>query len=199
MPHDDMRKESNMHKWLAMMAIGVMVAGCQVIGPGVDSRPQRVEIIDRDTERDADSDTRPSPPAGRVARQVSFPEQEYAALSKHGNATITGRLSFTTRSGNRIYGANETISIAPVTTYSAEAAEVALSGRAVEPADPRAQEFTRQARTDSQGHFTVNSLPAGDYYVAGSVSLPGTNQRSPIIIHQVRVGAGQTARVTLSR
>ncbi|MFC3285102.1 carboxypeptidase-like regulatory domain-containing protein [Litchfieldella rifensis] len=188
-----------MHKWLALMVIGVMVAGCQVMGPGVDSTSRRIEIIDRNTERAAGPGTRPSPPAGRVARQVPFPEQEYAALSKHGNATISGRLYFTTRSGDRIYGANETISVAPVTTYSAEAAEVALAGRAVEPADPRAQAFTRQARTDSQGHFTVNGLPAGDYYVAGSVSLPGTSQRSPIIIHQVHVGTGQTARVTLSR
>ncbi|GGX77367.1 hypothetical protein GCM10007160_00700 [Litchfieldella qijiaojingensis] len=192
-----------MRSCLTLLAIAIILAGCQVMGPGVDRAPQRIEIIDRSADRDApqavEPQTRPSPPPGRVARQVAFPEHEYAALAKHGNATIRGRLYYTTPGGNRIHGVNEVISIAPVTTYSAEAAETALAGKAIEPADPRAREYTHQARTDSQGYFTANGLPAGDYYVAGSVRLPGSNGRSPIIIHQVHVGAGQTAQVTLSR
>lgn len=183
-----------MRRYLTLLITGVILTGCQAMGPGVDSTPQRVEIIERGGERGE----QPSP-TGRIARQVPFPEQEYAALSKHGNATISGRLYYTAPTGERVYGVNEVVSIAPVTTYSAEAAEAALAGKAIEPADPRAREYTHQTHTDGQGYFTANGLPAGDYYVAGSVRLPGANGRSPIIIHQVHVGAGQTARVTLNR
>lgn len=185
-----------MRKWLVLGMIGIVLAGCQAVGPGVDSTSRRIEIIERDTE--SDSKTRPAP-SDRVARRVPFPDKEYAVLEKKGNATISGRLVYTTSGGKKVYGANETVSVAPVTTYSAEAAEAALAGKAVEPADPRAQEYTHQARTDGDGYFAVNNLPAGDYYVAGSVRLPDGKGRSPIILHQVRVGSGETARVTLSR
>ncbi|WP_043526370.1 carboxypeptidase-like regulatory domain-containing protein [Litchfieldella xinjiangensis] len=181
-----------MLRWTGLLLSVLFLAGCQAISPDTDSTPP--EVIERETE----PGVRPDRP-GRVARQVEFPEQEYAALEKQGNATISGELYYTTPAGERIRGAHETVSIAPVTTYSAEAAEAALAGKQVEPADPRAQAYTHTVRTDSQGRFTASGLPAGDYYVAGSVRLPGSEQRSPIILHQVHVGSGQTKRVTLKR
>lgn len=186
-----------MRKGLTILMVSIALAGCQVVGPGVDSTSRRIEVIERDTESGAQPDT--SRPSERVARKVPFPEKEYEALEKSGSAAITGRLVYTTSNGETIYGSGEIVSIAPVTTYSAEAAEAALAGKAVEAADPRAQQYTRQARTDNEGYFSANNLPAGDYYVAGSVTLPDGNGRSPIILHQVSVTAGETARVTLSR
>ena len=97
----------------------------------------------------------------------------------------------------KISGTNGTKS-APVTTYSAEAAELALAGKTASRADPRAQAYTHIVRTDSNGYFNATGLPSGTFYVAGVIQLPdGT--RSPLILSQVQVGRGQTRSIELSR
>ncbi|QJQ94207.1 MULTISPECIES: carboxypeptidase-like regulatory domain-containing protein [Halomonadaceae] len=174
-----------MKYWIVLLAVSVVVSGCQIVDPAPSPR---IDVID--IGEDAAPEDRVTP--GRVAREVAFPEREYAALEKQGNAAITGRLTL-----NGSAGSNANVAVAPVTTYSAEAAEKALAGQAVEPADPRAQAFTRQTRTNADGNFTVNGLPAGEYYVSASITPPGGQPR--VVINQVRVGAGQTVRVNLSR
>lgn len=177
-----------MMRWSLVVLLALVLTGCQIAPqwPTPPSGEPSIEELPAPDESKAD---------GRVPRQVSFPEREYAALEKTGNASIRGRLYQNDASGNLVPGAGETVSIAPVTTYSAEAAEVALSGRAIAPADPRAREYTHYARTDGDGNFVANGLPAGEYYVAGRVSA--LNGRP--IIHQVSVRHGQTVSVTLKR
>lgn len=189
---DESAEERDMKKWMAVVIMAMVLGGCQTMDPGVTREP--IEVTDVGTEAEPAPDE--GPPPGRVAREVAFPEAEYAALEKQGNASISGRLSMNSGSGT-IYGSNTSVSAAPVTTYSAEAAEKALAGQAVEPADPRAQAHTRQARTDGEGRFTINGLAAGDYYVSGSITPPDGRPR--IIINQVRVGSGQSVNVNLSR
>ena len=87
----------------------------------------------------------------------------------------------------------------PGTTSIGLAADVALAGKRIEPADPRAREYTHYAQTDGNGYFVANGLPAGVFYVAGSVLLPDGESRSPLILKQVKIGAGQTREVDLSR
>lgn len=170
-----------MGKGIAIVVLGLVLAGCQAIGPGRSGPP---EVEDLGTGQQ------------RVERQVPFSAEKYAKLEKTGSATVTGRLFLETSSG-MIPGAGETVSIAPATAYSAEAAEVALTGRAVEPADPRAREYTHYATTDSRGYFTANGLPAGVFYIAGSVKPPGGERR--IIINQISLSEGETLEVSLSR
>ncbi|SDL69993.1 hypothetical protein SAMN05192555_106134 [Franzmannia pantelleriensis] len=181
-------------KYLLMGAAALAVSGCQLIDTTPGPPPERIDVTDVGTQAERPTDE--GPPPGRVAREVAFPEAEYAALEKHGNASISGRLTLQTGSGT-VVGRNSRVSVAPVTTYSAEAAEKALAGQAVEPADPRAQAYTRQASTDDDGRFTVNGLPAGDYYVSGSVTP--ADGRPRIIINQVRLSNGQRVKVNLSR
>ncbi len=170
-----------MRPWIRVILLSMALAGCQSVQ---NLMPGNSAVKDA--------------PAA-VKRQVAFPIAAYAKFDKKGTATIKGRLMYMTSQGKRIYGANEKISIAPVTTYSAEAADVALSGRRIEPADPRASEYTHFAKTDSQGYFAAHDIPAGVFYVAGSVLLPGGKARSPIIIKQVEIGHGKTVSVDLSR
>ncbi|SDK88060.1 hypothetical protein SAMN05661010_00402 [Modicisalibacter muralis] len=171
-----------MGKRIAIVVLGLILAGCQAIGPG-PSGPPEVEDLGEGVPQ-------------RVERQVPFPAQEYAKLDKTGTATVSGRLFLETSSGV-VPGAGETVSIAPATAYSAEAAEVALSGRAVEPADPRAREYTHYVTTDARGYFQATGLPAGVFYIAGSVKPPGSERR--IIINQISLSEGETLEVSLSR
>lgn len=178
-----------MQRWIPVLLTAVSLAGCEIMPPA-PAPTERIEVIDIGTEREPEAE-RPAP--GRVARQVAFPEAEYATLQRTGSGVISGRLSL-----NGAVGAGETVSVAPVTTYSAEAAEQALAGRAVEPADPRAREYTHTTRTDGQGHFRLNGIPAGEFYVSGSVVDPASGQRR-VIIRQVSLGNGQRLEVNLSR
>lgn len=177
-----------MTRGILLALLGLTLAGCQIIEPRYPSGPseqsERVEVIDRGEKAHE---------AGRVARQVAFPADEYAALDKRGSAAIRGRLTI----GGRPI-ADRPVAVAPVTTYSAEAAEQALAGRAVEPADPRARAYTHTARTDADGRFRLEGLPAGEFYVSSSARDPVSGE-ARVIIQQVSLGSGQTRRVELRR
>ncbi|MBZ0330475.1 carboxypeptidase-like regulatory domain-containing protein [Halomonas sp. ANAO-440] len=177
-----------MKAWIPVALLGLILAGCQMMEPGPP--PERIEVIDIGDEHPPE--TEPADP-DRVVRQVAFPEREYAGLERSGSAAISGRLAL-----NGMPGTGETVAVAPVTTYSAEAAEHALAGRAVEPADPRAQAFTHTTRTDGNGQFSLQGLPAGEFYVMGSVVNPANGQRQAII-RQVSLRNGQSMEVNLSR
>ncbi|WP_280553042.1 carboxypeptidase-like regulatory domain-containing protein [Halomonas sp. 25-S5] len=184
-----------MTRWILPALLGLSLAGCQIIEPRYPAgERQRVEVIERGMEapRETQRADRPAT-TGRVARQVAFPAEEYAALEKSGSGAIRGRLLL----GGRPV-ANAGVSVAPVTTYSAEAAEQALAGRAVEPADPRARAYTHTTRTDGNGDFRLEGLPAGEFYVSGSGQDPSTG-KTRVVIHQVSLGNGQSRSIELSR
>ncbi|SEK43717.1 hypothetical protein [Halomonas daqiaonensis] len=190
-----------MTRWILPALLAITLAGCQIIEPRYPAgQRERVEVIERGTEmpretretRETERAERPST-TDRVARQVAFPAEEYATLEKSGSGVISGRLLL----GGRPV-ANAGVSVAPVTTYSAEAAEQALAGRAVERADPRAREYTHTTRTDGNGYFRLAGLPAGEFYVSGSGKDPSTGE-TRVIIQQVSLGNGQSRSIELSR
>lgn len=186
-----------MKRYYPLALAALVLAGCEVVPP---APTERIDVIDRGETRRAPSQEstqesrqdEPEPPP-RAAREVAFPEAEYARLEKQGSAAISGRL---TLSGRAVPNAG--ISVAPITSYSAEAAEKALAGIAVEPADPRAREYTHTTRTDGNGHFQVSRLPSGDFYVSGAGSDPRSG-KPRVVIHQVSLGKGQHREVELSR
>lgn len=184
-----------MKRWIPMLLPGLLLAGCQIMPPA-PSPTERIEVVDREVEpadRTPDVEEPRETPPGRVARQVDFPEAEYAALEKQGSAVISGQLTI----GGRPVP-NAGISAAPVTTYSAEAAEQALAGRAVEPADPRAREYTHRTRTDGNGRFRLNGFPSGHFYLSGSGPDPASGE-ARVVIRQVQLSRGQQLEVDLSR
>lgn len=187
--HGMQQGRKRMKAWIPLALLGLALAGCQMIEPGPP--PERIEVIDVTEPRPDTED--PAPPPGRIARQVAFPAAEYAALPTRGTAAISGTIHL-----NGIPGAGETIAVAPVTTYSAEAAEHALAGQAVEPADPRAREYTHTARADGNGNFILQGLPPGEFYVSGSLVNPATGQRQ-VLLQQVSLREGQHLEVVLSR
>ncbi|QTF94108.1 carboxypeptidase-like regulatory domain-containing protein [Halomonas sp. BM-2019] len=184
-----------MKRWIPMVMTGLLLAGCEIM-PTTPSPTERIEVIDRGIEPveapDRVEERREVAP-GRVARQVAFPAAEYAALEKQGSAVISGQLTI----GGRPVP-NAGVSAAPVTTYSAEAAEQALAGVAVEPADPRAREYTHSTRTDGNGRFRLNGLPAGHFYLSGAGPDPVSGEPR-VVIRQVQLRNGQQLETNLSR
>lgn len=172
---------------LALLMCTAVLAGCESASRMADS----ISLPDFGSSSQTEQGEQ------RVQRTVAFPEAEYARLDKTGTSVIKGRMSYEWQ-GQTIYANRAGISIAPVTTYSAEAAELALAGKTASRADPRAQAYTHIVRTDSNGYFNATGLPSGTFYVAGVVQLPdGT--RSSLILSQVQVGRGQTRSIELSR
>lgn len=179
---------------VSIALLGIILTGCQAMAPSTTTQrlpPEDIEIIDIERREQPAQETPTT--SGRIGRQVAFPAEQYAALEKTGTAVISGRLSL---SGTPL--ANRPVSVAPVTTYSAEAAEQALAGRAVERADPRAQEYTNTSYTNSNGHFRIGGLPSGQFYVSGSGQDPITGEMQ-VVIRQVSLGNGQQLEVDLSR
>lgn len=140
-----------------------------------------------------------------VERKVAFPVQEYEALEMEGSSTVKGQFFMTTRGGEVKYGAGRDIALTPVTSYTTEATQVAMSGRAIAPADPRAQAYTKKSIADGSGNFEFNNLPAGKYYVAGEMfwEVPtggyGLSRQGGLIIRMVTVEEGETATLMLNR
>lgn len=181
-----------------LLAAAVGLSGCQSFYPGGPVERGTPEVIDRGAGQTPPPATpsKPKPPPKRVERKIDFPADEYASLQKTGTAAISGRLSLS-RAGGNVPGANEGISVAPVTSYSAEAAEQALAGRAVTAADPRAQAYTHNTRTNSDGYFVLRNLPSGTFYVLGSMIDPDTSKRR-VAIQQISLSKGQKKEVQLS-
>ena len=184
-----------MKRWIPMLLPGLLLAGCEILPPA-PAPTDRIEVVDREVEPREAPERVEAPrevPPGRVARQVAFPAEEYAALEKQGSAVVSGRL---TLGGQPVAGAG--ISAAPITTYSAEAAEKALAGIAVEPADPRAREYTHTTRTDGSGRFRISGLPGGDFYLSGAGPAPDSGEPR-VVIRQIQLRNGQHLEANLSR
>ncbi|HSH47362.1 MAG TPA: carboxypeptidase-like regulatory domain-containing protein [Halomonas sp.] len=180
-----------------LLSVAVGLSGCQSFYPGGPVERGAPEIIERGAGETPPPTApgKPQPTPRRVERKIAFPADEYADLRKTGAASISGRLSLA-GAGGTIAGAGEAVSVAPVTSYSAEAAEQALAGRAVTPADPRAREYTHTARTNDDGYFVLRNLPSGTFYVLGSMVDPATGKRR-VAIQQVSLSKGQKKEVQL--
>lgn len=137
-------------------------------------------------------------------RMRSFDEAEYAAFSGNGTASISGQAFMKTRGGDVKYGAGETVTLNPVTTYSTEWWTVAVQrGVSMSEPDPRTSAYNRVATADGQGRFEFKGLPAGEYFVACSISWEYAGYRGyarrtgGTVGARVKVGPGEKTEVIL--
>lgn len=103
-----------------------------------------------------------APPQSRMP----FPENEYQALEKSGNATIKGQAFLKTRGGDVKVAAGNEVILNPVTSYSIEWYEKSyLPGKNIVQADPRLWNYCAKTVADGSGRFTFHNVPAGEYFV----------------------------------
>jgi hypothetical protein len=139
-------------------------------------------------------------------RAQTFNEAEYAPYAGEGTASISGQAFLKTRGGDVKYGAGETVVLHPVTAYSKEWWTASIeSGRKMSEADARASATMRTVTADGEGRFKFEKLPAGEYYIACSVSwqyVAGgryaySKTTGGMVGAQVKVGAGEHQDVIL--
>jgi hypothetical protein len=139
-----------------------------------------------------------------VIERIDFPTEEYRYVKKRGRSTVSGTIylenSHTTAkvTGNKIK-----LWLNPVTSYSRQWYEESyLGGYKLSKTDKRLYNYLKFTYSDSSGKFNFFGVPAGDYYLTGSISCSeecGFNQIKSIrLVREVSVGSGVT-RVDLMK
>jgi len=145
--------------------------------------------------------------AGSLARptqrQAQFILEEYMPYKNSGTATIKGQAFLRQRGGNVVTAAGATIYLNPATSYSREYFDLqVMRGVHLSEVDKRMLEYERTTIGDANGNFEFNSLPAGEYYIATTITwyVPGQ------YIHEggnvgIKVGVkdGEIKKVVLTR
>lgn len=133
------------------------------------------------------------------ARRMAFPEAEYLALPKTGNATVKGQAFLTTKGGDVKVAAGKRVLMNPVTSYSLEWYERSyLPSRRMEESDPKLEAYIRTQIADGSGRFVFKSVPAGEYFITTTITweVPtgyqgGVQVEGGIVAKRIKVNAGE--------
>ncbi len=139
-----------------------------------------------------------------IVQRIPFPEAEYAALAKTGDATVKGVIYVITPGGQKIYGKETRLYLNPVTSYSTQwYKESYLGGAKMSKVDPRLFNYLRFTTSDETGHFEFLNVPSGSYYLIGVVKC-GTEcgyapEKNIRIAKKISVIGKEVKEVTLSK
>lgn len=133
------------------------------------------------------------------ARRMAFPEAEYLALPKTGNATVKGQAFLTTKGGDVKLAAGKRIILNPVTSYSLEWYERSyVPAVRMEEADAKLDTYIRAQVADANGRFVFKNVPAGEYFITTTITwevptgYQGTVKvEGGIVAKRIKVNAGE--------
>jgi len=139
----------------------------------------------------------------RDPRHVPFNESEFAGYGAPGSGSVSGQLVVNI-GGQSYIGNGSSITLVPVTAYTQEMVDRELgNGALLVSADPRLKQYVRKARADSNGNFTFQQVPAGNYFVAGVAGYNDMSNDNNYVyqwgFERVTVGKGQNVRIQLTR
>ena len=100
-----------------------------------------------------------------------FDVSEYNTLEKEGGGIVTGRAFIKTRNGDVKTLAGETVRLRRKGIYSDQWLEIA-SNRKVHTAayDYRLEDYVFMTKADTDGRFTFEDVPAGEYYLTTKIT-----------------------------
>ena len=134
-----------------------------------------------------------------VIKRIAFPSDEYARLKTSGNSTVKG-LIFVTYNGQQITGRQTRLYLNPVTSYSNQwYRESYLGGHKMEKVDKRLFNYLKFTASNSNGQFAFYGVPAGQYYVVGTVTCTQCGGKNISIARRVTVNGNNTVTVDLSK
>ena len=132
-----------------------------------------------------------TPPVSRMA----FPENEYRALPKIGNAIVRGQAFLKTRGGDVKTAAGNEVILNPVTSYSLEWYEKSyLPSRPMDNSDPRILDYIMKQVADGSGRFTFKNVAPGEYFVTTDVTWEAPTGYQGALQHQ---GGKVTKRISV--
>ena len=106
-------------------------------------------------------------------RKAEFIQEEYAPYTGEGSARICGQAYLSVDDGQQHVASGDRVLLAPVTSYTEEAIMVkVVRGRKLADPDPEAAKFEKHTKTDAEGRFCFDGLPAGEYYIVADIALP---------------------------
>jgi len=134
-----------------------------------------------------------------VIRRIPFPADEYAQLKTMGEGVVKGTISV--RLGDRTVPGRQTrLYLNPVTSYSKQwYRESYLAGHKMGKADPRLFNYLKFTASNDRGDFAFYGVPAGEYYVVGTVHCTECGGKNIRIAKRVRVGKRGTVTVNLTK
>ena len=132
-----------------------------------------------------------------------YNEKDWAAYEKKGASVITGQAFLKTRGGEVRYGAGETVTLIPVTSYTTELLQASMKRAKITNLDSRWENHNKETVADGNGNFEFNNIPAGDYLLQCDVywQVPGQygmETTGATIKKQVKVSDGEKIKVIMT-
>ena len=134
-----------------------------------------------------------------LIKRIAFPADEYARLATTGNSTVKGTISIRYM-GTSIYGSQTRLYLNPVTSYSNQwYRESYLGGHKMEKSDGKLFNYLKFTASNSNGQFAFYGVPAGQYYVVGTVTCTQCGGKHIRIARKVTVNGSNTVTVNLNK
>ncbi len=139
-----------------------------------------------------------SPARNEVIERIPFPVDEYKYIKKRGRSTVSGTIYLeNSHTSEKVKGQKIKLWLNPVTSYSRQWYEESyLGGYKLSKTDKRLYNYLKFTYSDGSGNFNFFGVPAGDYYLTGTISCSeacGFNDKKSIrLVREISVGNGVT-------
>lgn len=134
-----------------------------------------------------------------VIKRIAFPADEYARLKASGSSTVKGVIAVT-YNGHQILGKETRLYLNPVTSYSRQwYRESYLGGHKMGKSDPKLFNYIKFTSSNVNGQFAFYGVPAGSYYVVGTIHCTSCGGRNIRIARKITVNGSNVATVDLSK
>ncbi len=134
-----------------------------------------------------------------VVKRIPFPSDEYAELKTSGESTVKGTI-YITHNGLKITGHQTRLYLNPVTSYSNQwYRESYLGGHKMGKSSPKLFNYLKFTASNGNGEFAFYGVPAGSYYVVGTVKCNECGGKNIRIAKKVRVNGSNTVTVELAK
>jgi hypothetical protein len=134
-----------------------------------------------------------------IVKRIPFPSDEYSELKTSGDSTVKGTI-YISYNGHRITGRQTRLYLNPVTSYSNQwYRESYLAGHKMGKSSPKLFNYLKFTASNSSGEFAFYGVPAGSYYVVGTVKCSECGGKNVRIAKKVRVNGSNTVTVELGK
>jgi len=136
--------------------------------------------------------------SSEVIQRMPFPVQEYRYVKKRGSSTVSGTAYLeNSDTFEKIRGKKIKLWLNPVTSYSRQWYEESyLRGHKLSKTDKRLYNYLKFTYSNSSGEFSFFGVPAGEYYLTGSISCEDecgfSSMKSIRLVREISVGHGVT-------